>query len=376
MKILHVVPTYLPARRYGGPIVSVHGLCRSLAERGHAVSVFTTNVDGDEESNVPIDAPLLLDGVSVHYFPVRFRRLYWSPAMRKALAEHIREFDLVHLHSVYLMPTAAAAKAAHQARVPYVISPRGMLVEDLIRRKNSVAKRSWLTLVERRNFGHAAAIHFTSRREWDDAARIRLPLPYPFVVPNGVDIPVASSSVTREDDLVVFLGRLNWKKGIDRLIEAMPMIPNARLEIAGNDEENYSSQLNDLAGRLGVSHRVHFAGAVSGDEKDRLLRRAAVFVLPSLSENFGNAVVEAMAVGTPVVVTPEVGLAEAVEQAGSGVLTSNAPANLAAAIGRLLENRVEREAMGRRGREVVQSRFAWAKVAAAMERQYEQCLGR
>src|SRR5436305_3271637 len=85
VKILHVVPTYLPARRYGGPIVAVHGLCRALAARGHDMTVFTTNVDGDAESDVPLDREVMLDGVRIRYFASTFRRLYVSPAMRSAL---------------------------------------------------------------------------------------------------------------------------------------------------------------------------------------------------------------------------------------------------------------------------------------------------
>src|ERR1700686_3650307 len=102
MRILHVVPSYLPATRYGGPIFAVHGLCRALAARGHQVEVFTTNVDGDGISDVPLGVPVERDGVSVHYFPSTLRRFYFSPAMRSALLRRIADFDLVHAHSVFL----------------------------------------------------------------------------------------------------------------------------------------------------------------------------------------------------------------------------------------------------------------------------------
>ena len=99
MKVLHVVPTYLPALRYGGPIHSVHGLCKALAARGHEVEVFTTNVDGPVDTDVPLGVPVDLDGVKVWYFPVpALRRLYWSPAMGEALQRRVKEFDVVHTH--------------------------------------------------------------------------------------------------------------------------------------------------------------------------------------------------------------------------------------------------------------------------------------
>src|SRR5205823_14112603 len=103
LRLLHVVPTYLPAVRYGGPIRSVHALCRELAALGHEVDVFTTSVDGPGDSDVPLGTPVDLEGVRVTYFPSRvLRRLYWSPPMSRALSARPGRVDLVHLHAVYL----------------------------------------------------------------------------------------------------------------------------------------------------------------------------------------------------------------------------------------------------------------------------------
>lgn len=370
MRILHVVPTYLPATRYGGPIYAVHGLCRALAARGHEVSVFTTNVDGDQESAVPLGAPVTLDGVSVRYFPSAFRRLYVSPRMRAALDDSVGGYDAVHLHSVFLWPTWAAARAARRHGVPYLISPRGMLVPELIARKSRFAKLLCIRAVERRTFSHAAALHFTAQREWDEARRIDIPLPSPFVVPNGIDLPPIDDR-PRLDSTLLFLGRINWKKGLERLIEAMALVPAAKLIIAGNDEEALTPELRAQAAGNGTASRIDFCGAVSGERKDELLRTCTALVLPSYSENFGNVVIEAMAVSTPVIVTPEVGLAPDVEAADAGIVSSNEPERLAAAIRILLDDQARRGAQGRRGRAVVAESFTWDSVAARMEHQYE-----
>jgi glycosyltransferase involved in cell wall biosynthesis len=355
VRILHVVPTYLPATRYGGPIYAVHGLCRALAARGHDVTVFTTNVDGDSESDVPLNEPVLLDGVRVRYFTSSMRRLYVSPAMRRALHD-LRGFDLVHGHSVYLWPTFAVSRAAARQGVPYVISPRGMLVPELIARKSRFVKSAWIRLIERRNFARAAAIHFTSQREWDDARRVHVPLPHPFVVPNGIDL-LPRPDVPRDPRTVVYLGRMNWKKGLDRLIEAMPH--GAKLILAGNDEENLTPKLRTLA----AGRDVEFRGPVYGDAKWELLARAALFALPSLSENFGNAVLEAMMMETPVVLSPEVGVAADVAAAGAGIVTHD----FASAIATLLEHP---DAYGERGRAFVESRFTWPAVVREFEERY------
>jgi glycosyltransferase involved in cell wall biosynthesis len=369
VKILHVVPTYLPARRYGGPIYTVHGLCKALVARGNEVSVATTNVDGDDDSDVPLGTPVDLDGVKVHYYASQLRRLYWSPSMHKALASLVRQHDVVHLHSVFLDPTRAAARAAHRAGVPYVITPRGMLVRELIRQKSTVAKTAWLRLIERRNFEHAAAIHFTSQREWDDAKEIEIPLPSPFVVPNAIDIQPLQT-LPRDNDTILFLGRITWKKGIDILIESLAHVERARLIIAGNDDEKYAPRLRELAERLGVADRVEFRGTVTGDAKETLLASVTLFALPSLSENFANVVLEAMAAATPVIVTPQVGLADDVRRSHAGVVVERDPRRLAATIDELLRDPERRAEMGARGRRLVEERFTWPRVAAEMEAHY------
>ncbi len=371
MRLLHVVPTYLPATRYGGPIYAVHGLCRALAARGHEVDVFSTNVDGDRDSDVPLGVPVTLDGVRVHYFPspAPGRRIYLSPGMRRALAERVAAYELLHLHSVFLRPTWAAARAGARAHVPYVVSPRGMLVPELIRRKSRFVKRAWIRLVETRTFRNASGIHFTAQRELDDARQIPIPLPGPFIVPNGIDLPPAPSS-DRAADTLLFLGRINWKKGLDRLLDAIKAVPEVRLVIAGNDEEELTPKLRVQAERNGIADRIDFRGPVFGAAKDELLQTSTALVLPSLSENFGNVVLEAMAMELPVIVTPEVGLAADVALARAGVVTSSLSEPLAAAIRGLLSDGNARAAMGRRGRELVQQRFTWDRIAMQMEEHY------
>jgi glycosyltransferase involved in cell wall biosynthesis len=230
-------------------------------------------------------------------------------------------------------------------------------------------KSAWIRLVERGTFAHASGIHFTAQREWDDAARISIPLPHPFIVPNGIDLPPAASTV-RLADTLLFLGRINWKKGLDRLLDALKEVPMARLVIAGNDEEELTPKLRAQAERNGIADRVSFRGPVSGAAKEELLRTATALVLPSLSENFGNVIIEAMAVELPVIVTPEVGLASDVAEARAGLVTSSLPEPLSAAIRDLLRSSEGRLAMGRRGRELVESRFTWGRVAAQMEEHY------
>jgi glycosyltransferase involved in cell wall biosynthesis len=382
LRILHVVPTYLPAWRHGGPILAVHGLCKALAARGHAVTVLTTNLHGDETLNVPVGAPVRIDGVEVRYFPVRPpRRLYFAPELRRAVRESVAGYDLVHLHSVFLWPTTAAARAAERAGVPYVLSPRGMLVPELMRARGRWRKRAWMVLAERRTIERAAAVHMTSALEAEEAARLGLQLPAAFVVPNGIEPEpwtgngsLLSPSVRRllaGDPFLLFLGRLSWKKGLDRLIPAMARVPGASLAIAGNDEEDLRPALERLAGEAGVADRVAFLGPVHGPDKAALLHGAAALVLPSRSENFGNVVLESWGAGRPVVVTPEVGLAQTVRELDGGIVVT---ADLGEALREILADPHRRAAMGERGAAAVRERFGWPAVAEEMEEVYHHLM--
>ncbi len=386
MRILHVVPSYLPAVRYGGPILSVHGLCKALAARGHAVEVFTTNVDGPGTSSVPLGIPVDLEGVKVWYFPVpMFRKLFWSPAMGDALWQQVGRFDVVHTHSVFLWPTWAAARVSRRLRVPYVLTPRGMLVQDLIQRRSRWAKRIWIALVERRNLANAAMVHFTSRLEAEEAAILGVPMRQSCIVPNGLDMPgrdnagggnIPASARLGRMPYLLFVGRINWKKGLDRLIAALPGVPDCQLVIAGNDEERYQPKLEALAAEYGVGERIAFVGPVYGEDKTALFRHALLLVLSSYSENFGNVVLEAMASGCPVAVTPEVGAADIVRESGAGAVLDGDPAKLGAGISRLIADPETLKRMGAKGHGFVSQRYTWGVVCLQMEAAYERAICR
>jgi glycosyltransferase involved in cell wall biosynthesis len=379
MRVLHVVPTYLPAVRYGGPIYSVHALCRALAARGHEVHVYTTNVDGSGVSNVSLTKPVVLEGVNVKYFACGIgRRLYRSPELGRALMIEVPKFDVLHLHSVFLWPTLAAARTARSARVPYVLAPRGMLVGDLIERKSRVLKTLWIKMFERANLIGAAAVHVTSRLERVEFEKFDIPVRRVTVIANGIDAPEltepARRSATGQKPYVLSLGRINWKKGLDRLIAAMTYVPDAELLIAGNDEENYRPQLETMIRNLHLSARIRFLGPIQDAKKWSLMQSATVFAMPSYSENFGIAALEAMACGCPVVVTPEVGLASAIGQAGAGVTVSGEPEELGAALAALMSDPIRRARMGEAGKKLAVQDYSWARIAEQTEQLYERCL--
>lgn len=360
----------------------MHSLCRALALRGHDVSVATTNVDGPDNLDVPTDRPVVVDGVSVSYFPSNhLRRLYWSPPLAQHLREAMKNTDFLHLHSVFLWPTSAAARVAALNRVPWCVAPRGALVPALVQQRNRWIKAAWLSLVEKRTLEGAAFIHATSALEAADVGGFGMRLPPVSVVPNGVDMPgpveadevAAALPIARSaGPLLLFLGRVNWKKGLDRLIPALAQVPFAQLVIAGNDEEGLTPHLQQLAHDAGVASRVFFIGPVHGKAKDALLRTATLLVLPSYNENFGNVVLESLACGRPVAVTAAVGAAPIVVAANAGVVVPDEPVAMGLALAALAASPERLDEMGRNGQQLVSSSYSWDAIAQRMEVAYAE----
>jgi glycosyltransferase involved in cell wall biosynthesis len=378
MRILHVVPSYFPAVRYGGPIVAVHGLCRALAARGHTVEVFTTSIDGPADSAVPHGVPVNIDGVTVRYFASHIlRRLSFAPSLAPALRRELDAADLVHLHSVFLWPTWAAARLADRSHVPYVLSPRGMLVKKLIEHRHRLLKSAWIGLVERANLRKAAAIHVTSNVEAAELAKFGWPLPRIAMIPNGVDEIDGEVANRVSDDikclakaqpLILFLGRLSRVKALDRLLHAFAQTRVGNLAIVGTDYDGLAPQLLQLAADLNIAERVHIiARTVVGADKQAVFAAAKVFVLASHSESFGNAVLEAMQHGVPVVVTRDVGAADVVQEAGCGIVVEGDAGDLRRAIEQLANNPEVARSMGEAGRRHVREHYGWGNVAARME---------
>jgi glycosyltransferase involved in cell wall biosynthesis len=220
----------------------------------------------------------------------------------------------------------------------------------------------------------AAYLHVTSEAEYADAARVPLlPLPAACVVPNGVDIPDFSAlpppsraieHATRTPYLL-FLGRLSWKKGLDRLLASLAGTPY-RLLIAGPDEGGYQQVLHKLSREHGLGGQVEFLGAVHGADKWWLLRAARCLALTSYNENFGNVVAEALAAGTPVVVTPEVAIEAHELRARAGLVVDGAADALRHALGVFWHDAQRREQAGAAGRRYAAERLSWASAAERM----------
>jgi glycosyltransferase involved in cell wall biosynthesis len=256
-----------------------------------------------------------------------------------------------------------------------------MLVRDLIGRRSWLAKSAWIQIIERSNVEQAAAVHLTSELEAEELQRFGWRLPQRAVIPNGVDEPspcgceIATDveRIAAEQPLILFLGRLSWKKGLDRLLRAFASTKAGKLAIVGTDDEGLAPRLVKLAGSLRIAERVHILPrTIIGSEREHLFAAARLFVLMSYSENFGNTVLEAMRRRVPVVVTPEVGAAEIVRQSAGGIVAQGDAEAFGAAIERLLDDPNLARSMGEAGQQYAMTHYTWAGISARMEELYER----
>lgn len=383
MKILHVVPTYVPAWRYGGPIRSVHGLCKALVELGHDVDVYTTNVNGSGITNVPIGNPVSLEGVNVSYFEVNYlRRIYYSSSMKKSLNKNIKKFDLVHIHSVFLWPTLIAARIARKHSIPYIISPRGMLVKDLLFKKSFLKKIIWILLFERKNILGASCLHVTSKLEADEIKKFFFIKSKKIInIPNGISKTDQKLDLKEKfeyderlkkiGDYILYVGRISWKKGLDRLIESMTHIRDINMIIAGNDEENYTKVITKIIEDNRLENRIILWGEVNEMQRSYLMQNAKLFVLTSYSENFGNVILEALLERCPVALTEDVGLYEMIVRAQAGTHLSKLSKKIGEEINFALRIPEHLKSMSKKGYELVSKEFSWSSVAKQMDIAYK-----
>jgi glycosyltransferase involved in cell wall biosynthesis len=369
----------------------VPGLCREMARRGHPVTLFATDQDGSGHLRVPTDRYVEQDGYQVRYFrtsagPRFFQRWGVSLAYEKALGADVPEADVVHIYSLYNFSSWRGAFHAHRNSIPYVMELHGSM-DDIIFSHHRGRKRLYEYLLMHGKLQHAAAIRFLTEAE---AATARKNFRGEFnsvIVPTGLDVqerpatyaPFSAYGIDERsrDHLIVFIGRLHRKKGLDLLAKAFIAVaqrnPLAYLVIIGPDE-GMQSEVEDILTRTGLRSRVTFTGLLTGAPKVSLIAAARVVVVPSYGENFCNVVIEALALGVPVVLTDRVALYPQVVTADAGIVVRTDSAEIARALEVMLGDRAHARAMGEAGKQLVKRSFTWKGVGDQLEQVYSQFL--
>lgn len=385
VRILHLTPYYAPAYAFGGVVRSVEGLATALVKRGHEITILTTDAL-DQRRRCPGPPDEMIEGVSVLRRPnvwpgLRGRLNLSTPRGMRAAAEAILpDVDLVHIHEFRTLENLLVTPVAQQLGKPIVLSPHGTL--------NLATGRSRLKTVWDRllspglalRVDHVVALSEAERAEaealWRGFGRRQQPTRFS-VIPNGVDLPafdrreLAADLRARyklgESPVVLFMGRLQMRKGVDVLVEAFKAaaVENASLLIVGPDE----GMLPTLRALANGDPRIVFTGYLDGEARLGALAAGDVFALPAIGEGQPMAALEAMAAGLPVVLSPGCNLDEAAA-AGAGFVVEASAAEFAEKLSLLLSDAALRREMGQRARRLVTARYSWDGVAERLEAVY------
>ncbi len=385
MKILHVIPSVSPAR--GGTSRAVLDMAIALRASGIDAEIATTNDDGDNLLDVPLGKSTIYDRVPTYFF-ARFspqlpalREFAFSGSLTTWLFQNITKYDAIHVHALFSYTSTVAMSIARLKGVPYITTPHGLLCEWSLQ-QSAQKKQAYLNLIERANLDRARAIHVTCEQERDDVIALNLKSPtsilplaltqMPVEIPDAANLLRQSLNCPADEPIILFLARLHYKKGLEYLIPALGKLGDRRFTfvIAGTGTPAYEAEIRDLLKTAGIENRTQMVGFVEGTQKDLLIQGADLFALTSHSENFGIAVLEALIVGTPVLLTPGVGLASVVRDNDLGYVADLNIDAIAQALDRYLADPQLAKPMGEHARQFTLENYTWDKIATDLIQVY------
>jgi glycosyltransferase involved in cell wall biosynthesis len=387
-KVLHVIPSVAKLR--GGPSQAILAMVKALRSLGVDAEIATTNDNGPGLLEVPLQQCIEYEQVPVWFFP-RFspsvesvREFAFSTQLTAWLWQHIPEYDLLHIHAIFSYPSTAVMEIARLRRIPYIVRPLGQLCQWSLQ-QGARKKQLYFNLIERANLNHSQALHFTSQQEQQEVSLLGLKPPS-FILPHGLSLPDPIPDararlrqllkVPADEPVILFMSRLHPKKGLDYLIHALGKITHERFTflLAGSGSPDYEAEIDTLLVSAGIRERTYLSGFVAGEMKSLLLQGSDMFALISHSENFGIAVLEALAAGLPVLVTPGVALASVVEQHKLGYVTELDVAAVASALQHFLRDSKQAAEIGERARQLIFEQYTWERVATKMTEVYSSAL--
>jgi glycosyltransferase involved in cell wall biosynthesis len=385
--ILQITPAYKPAYIYGGPTRSISKLCEELVNTAFRILVLTTTANGEQELPVPTAKTILVDCVEVQYF----RRLskdhsHFSPGLlwqlvrlsRTAQQQHSASL-IIHIHSWWNLIAIATVLIAKWYRLPVVLSARGMLTAYTFTNRHRLIKRIIHETLGKRLLGNLA-IHATTKKEATDIRNLCIPYRQIYTIPNLVNFPLTvnttSTRKNTDDGLqLLFLSRIDKKKGLPQLFAALQTLTLPwKLKIAGSGDPHYIAALKKLTQALNIQHQIKWMGSVADGQKFDLLRSSDFLILPSFNENFANVVVESLAVGTPVIISTEVGLADYVITHNMGWVCDTDPLSLANNIRLAAQDLQKRNFIRQKGPGIIRRDYAAKTILLDYVNMYQQIL--
>ena len=386
MKILQVTPAFVPSK-FGGIKAVSYNLSKTLAKKGHEVTVYTTDADIGYSRLSGVHSVRNVDGIDVRYFRnlsnlLAWRHHLWLPlGMIKAMKKEIKTFDIIHIHDFRSIQNIIAHHYAKKHRIPYVLQAHGSVLP--IFQKQGLKKIFDIFFGYRilRDASKVIALTKTEAEQYKergvDEDKIE-------IVPNGIDLSEYENlpekgefrrkyTIRDDEKMILYLGRIHRIKGIDLLVKAfadlVKELDGVKLVIVGPDD-GFLSTLQEQIEDLKIGDKVLFTGPLYEKDKLEAYVDADVYILPSVYEIFGVTLLEACACGTPVIVTDRCGIAaDFVEKVGCVVEYDKD--QLRDVIFKVLSDEGLRRRFGEEGRRLVREEYGWAKIVSMIEGVYD-----
>ena len=381
LSVLHVIPSVSVLD--GGPSVAIRLMERGLTQAGLTVTTLTTRSPIGACAQSSDSEPT--NRCSTRVYKPRWSQFYKiAPGLLPYLLNNLHSFDVVHIHALFSFAPTIAAWAARHCGIPYIVRPLGTLNHYGMTTRRARLKQLSVNVIERRILSEAAAIHFTSPAEQEQAQQLGLAY-RGIVIPLGIDAMPANA--LQADQLkfhypqlagrrvILFLSRIDPKKNIEALIDALAcsefLKSRTVLLVAGTGVPSYMAALKARAVAAGVAHIVAWCGHIEANEKADALAAADVFVLPSYSENFGIAVAEALQAGIPCIVGKGIAIADEIENNQAGLAVEPTAADIARALERVLSNEPMRREMSAHARSLAAREYSLDTMTRRLITLYE-----
>ena len=376
MNILFVVPTYKPAYVYGGTIVVTAQLAEHLVRQGHSVTVYTTSANGDTDLDVDPNETVLVDGVKVRYFDrITTGHTFAAPALWRHLNRTVKSFDVVHVHSWWNFLVIVAVWICRLNGITPVLSPHGMFSDYILTARNQ-RKKKWMQRLFGKRLLKKTFLHVSTRME-DNEAKKLIPEWRGAIISNLVTFSDKKYVRPANDIFTIgFLSRIDPKKGLDILIKALSHVDFPyKLLVAGSGNEDYVDSLRAISHECGNSENIEWVGWKNGEEKFEFLSQLDLFALTSHSENFAIVVLEALFVGTPVLISNQVGLFEYVLENGCGWVCERGVAQVAESLQEIFVDFDKRRRIAEFGPPMIDKDYDDENLTSRYVRFYEEIRG-
>jgi len=392
MRILQVINAFYPPYSAGGPALATYKISKALAKRGHEITVFTTNILNTNSLFVSRKKEVDIHKIKVIYFNnFLFKssmHIYFSAEFIEAIKREISNYDVAHVHEYRSYMSLAVNHYAKKHRTPLVLQAHGQLP---IVGSWKILKITYDILFGYKLLKNASGVIALTQIEAKQYENMGVPKEKIFIVPNGIDLAEFSNmpfkgtfrkkyGVPENKGIILYLGRIHWIKGVDILVRAyallakQPGFKDAILVVAGPDD-GYLDRVKSLVRELGISNSVLFTGPLYGRDKLSAYVDAEFVVLPSRYETFPNVVLEAYACAKPVIASNVEAMPDIVLNGETGLLfRAGNEKELAGALAHLLENPKEAERMGRNARKLAEEKYSIDKIAAELEKVYEEVI--